>query len=55
MTMTEFKDMVKDVGLETKDLRFDVMQNMCAISCMRATCTLVRFGAYCPGMHMHLI
>ena len=26
MTMSEFKDMVKDVSLETKDLRFDVMQ-----------------------------
>ena len=28
MTMTEFKDLVKDVGLETKDLKFDVMCNM---------------------------
>jgi hypothetical protein len=28
MTMSEFKDFVKDVSLETKDLRFDVMQNM---------------------------
>ena len=28
MTMTEFKDLVKDVGLETKDLKFDVMSNM---------------------------
>ena len=28
MTMSEFKDLVKDVGLETKDLRFDVMCNM---------------------------
>ena len=28
MTMSEFKDMVKDTGLETKDLRFDVMSNM---------------------------
>ena len=26
--MSEFKDMVKDVSLETKDLKFDVMQNM---------------------------
>ena len=25
MTVTEFKDLVKDVGLETKDLKFDVM------------------------------
>ena len=28
MTMTEFKELVKDVGLETKDLKFDVMANM---------------------------
>ena len=28
MTLTEFKDLVRDVGLETKDLKFDVMQNM---------------------------
>merc|ERR1719271_2275880 len=28
MTMSEFKDLVKDVGLETKDLKFDVMSNM---------------------------
>jgi len=28
MTMSEFKDLVKDVGLETKDLKFDVMCNM---------------------------
>ena len=28
MTMSEFKDLVKDVGLETKDFKFDVMQNM---------------------------
>ena len=28
MTLGEFKDLVKDVGLETKDLRFDVMSNM---------------------------
>ena len=28
MTMTEFKELVKDVGLETKDLKFDVMSNM---------------------------
>ena len=28
MTMSEFKVLVKDVGLETKDLKFDVMQNM---------------------------
>ena len=26
MTMTEFKDLVKDVNLETKDLRFEQMQ-----------------------------
>ena len=28
MTLSEFKELVKDVGLETKDLKFDVMQNM---------------------------
>ena len=28
MTMTEFKDLVKDTQMETKDLRFDVMCNM---------------------------
>ena len=28
MTMSEFKDLVKDVNLETKDLKFDVMTNM---------------------------
>ena len=28
MTMSEFKDLVKDAGMETKDLRFDVMCNM---------------------------
>jgi len=28
MTMTEFKDIVRDVGLETKDLKFDVMCNL---------------------------
>ena len=28
MTMTEFKKLVNDVGLETRDLKFDVMQNM---------------------------
>ena len=28
MTMSEFKDLVKDVGLETKDLKFDVMSNV---------------------------
>ena len=28
MTMSEFKVMVKDVGLETQDFRWDVMQNM---------------------------
>ena len=26
LTMTEFKDLVKDVNLETKDFKFDVMQ-----------------------------
>ena len=25
MNMSEFKDFVRDTGLETKDLRFDVM------------------------------
>ena len=24
MTMSEFKDLVKDVGLETKDLKFNI-------------------------------
>ena len=28
MTLSEFKDLVRDVGLETKDLKFDVMCNM---------------------------
>eukprot|EP00966_Prymnesium_polylepis_P206025 4774034-Prymnesium_polylepis.1 len=28
ITLTEFKDLVRDTGLETKDLKFDVMGNM---------------------------
>ena len=28
MTMTEFKNLVKDTGMETRDLKFEVMQNM---------------------------
>jgi hypothetical protein len=32
MTMSEFKKLVKDVDLETRDFKFDVMQNARAAS-----------------------
>ena len=44
MTMSEFKDLVKDVGLETKDLKFDVMQT-CSRRRTRSTTNAVARAA----------